>query len=105
MPAAHVLVAGCGGRKLSDVEHDQPEWLQYAAKEWGYGRVTVRDGRDLTFEFVLSESGEVADSVRLHNSRSQRRHCDSIFFQQEEAYAPEGHLRMPGHEGGNGTLS
>ncbi|KAK9811159.1 hypothetical protein WJX73_007407 [Symbiochloris irregularis] len=70
----HVTL-GCGGRKLSDVEHEQPEWLDSAAREWGYGRVQVVDGQEMLFEFVESETGEVFDSVRLENSRSRSRTC------------------------------
>ena len=66
---------GCGGRKLSEVEHEQPQWLQYAAREWGYGRITVRDGGELLYEFVQSKDGAVADSVRLYNTRGERRTC------------------------------
>ena len=69
------LDAGCGGRKLSDVKHDQPDWLASAAREWGYGRVSVFNGQEMLFEFVESESGDVADFVRLSNTHSQQRDC------------------------------
>ncbi|KAK9842562.1 hypothetical protein WJX81_006229 [Elliptochloris bilobata] len=61
------FTVGCGGRKLSDVEHEQPDWLAYAEPEWGYGRVTVVGGDLLLFEFVRSIDGEVRDSGRKQN--------------------------------------
>ena len=66
---------GCGGRKLSDVEHEQPDWLAYAEPEWGYGRVTVSGDDMLLFEYVRSEDGAVRDSVRLRNARACARAC------------------------------
>jgi hypothetical protein len=73
-PSALVTRAGSGGRKLSDVEHGQPEWLAYAEPEWGFGRVTVDSG-ELLFEFVRSGDGAVRDSVRLRNARAGARGC------------------------------
>ena len=46
------ITLGCGGHKLSDVNHDQPEWLAATYVGFGYGRITVHDGYELTFEFV-----------------------------------------------------
>ena len=69
------ITLGCGGRKLSDVNHGQPAWLEYAESEWGYGRARVDGARTLDFEFVHSESGRVADAVTLQNSRSAMRGC------------------------------
>lgn len=80
-----LCAAGCGGRKLSEVEHDQPSWLAYAAREWGYGRVTVRDSSELLFEFVESQSGDVADSARLFNGHSRGRMCDGLGSATSEA--------------------
>ena len=70
--------AGCGGRKLSDVEHSQPGWLEFAESEWGYGRVTVHGSRRLTFEYVRSDSGSVRDAFTLTTSRSAMRGCDAL---------------------------
>ena len=75
-PSAQATRAGSGGRKLSDVEHGQPEWLAYAEPEWGFGRVTV-DGGELLFEFVRSGDGDVRDSVRLRNARAGARGCQA----------------------------
>ena len=83
---------------MSDVEHEQPDWLSYAASEWGYGRIRVRGGSELFFEFVLSEDGSVADSVRLHSARSQQRVCSPATFQQQPALSPASHLRMPAEQ-------
>ncbi|KAK9829258.1 hypothetical protein WJX72_004835 [[Myrmecia] bisecta] len=73
--ATHITL-GCGGRKLSRVEHDQSSWLEYAEAEYGYGRVTVHDGNSLLFEFVGSEDGNTRDSLLLHNSRADARTCN-----------------------------
>jgi hypothetical protein len=70
----HVTL-GCGGRKLSDVKHEQPEWLEYAEREYGFGRVTVEGRRHLRFEYVHSATGRVADSVELKIGRSAMRMC------------------------------
>ena len=67
--------AGCGGRKLSDVTHDQPSWLEYAESEWGYGRVKIVDGGRLEFQYIHSESGKVRDSFVLDNARGNGRQC------------------------------
>ena len=69
---------GCGGRKLSDVEHTQPGWLEYAESEWGYGRVTVHGSRHLTFEYVRSDSGRVRDAFTLTTSHAAMRSCDAL---------------------------
>jgi Iron/zinc purple acid phosphatase-like protein C len=49
------ITLGCGGHRLSDVNHDQPAWLAATAAKFGYGRVTVDDGYSLTFEFVRTD--------------------------------------------------
>lgn len=49
------ITLGCGGHRLSDVNHDQPAWLATTAAKFGYGRVTVDDGYSLTFEFVRTD--------------------------------------------------
>lgn len=49
------LHAGCGGRKLSRVKWSQADWVEYAEKSWGYGRISVKDGSALSFEWVRSE--------------------------------------------------
>eukprot|EP00887_Chlorella_sp_A99_P004312 scaffold15.g4312.t1 len=76
----HVTV-GTGGKKLSQVERDQEEWLEYAQdSDFGYGRVTV-DGRfSLRFEFVTSEGGEVLDSTTIRNIRADLRACNYDAF-------------------------
>ena len=61
------LTVGCAGRKLSDVEHDQPEWLEAADVRYGYGRVTVEGGDSLLFEYVSSE-GEAGAFVRMRGA-------------------------------------
>ena len=70
------LDAGNGGRKLSDVEPEQPDWLEYADREWGFARITVDGSRSLLVESVSSETGDVRDSVRLEIAASARRHCN-----------------------------
>ena len=46
---------GCGGRKLSRVKYSQADWVEYAEKSWGYGRIFVKDGTELKYEWVRSE--------------------------------------------------
>ncbi|GAB4817121.1 hypothetical protein N2152v2_004167 [Parachlorella kessleri] len=70
----HVTV-GCAGRKLSSVEHEQPDWLEFAESRFGFGRVTVRDGSSLTWDYIRTEDGRVHDSVTLYNKREGRRGC------------------------------
>lgn len=57
--------AGCGGRKLSSVQHTQPDWLEYAEREFGYGRIRVDGSRSLAFEYVHSEDGKAWDSFTI----------------------------------------
>lgn len=80
------ITLGCGGRKLSDVEHEQPDWLAHAEKEWGYGRFHITDGTSLHYEFVRSEDGSVGDSVHLHNDQIEHRLCGKSALQS--ALAP-----------------
>lgn len=75
----HVTV-GCAGRKLSSVEFDQPDWLEFAQSEFGFGRVTVRDGHSLTWDFIRSDDGRVHDSATIYNKRDGRRGCDDNAF-------------------------
>ena len=76
------------------MEHDQPEWLQSAKREWGYGRIQVRDGHELSYEFVQSEDGRVADSVTLYNSRSNQWLCSAAQKgRSSSAPAPHGQLQ------------
>jgi len=75
------ITLGCGGHKLSDVNHDQPDWLAATHVNFGYGRITVHDGYELTFEFVRSSDGEVHDSYHLRNERADRRSCFEAVFQ------------------------
>jgi len=97
-PSAQATRAGSGGRKLSDVEHGQPEWLAYAEPEWGFGRVTV-DGGELLFEFVRSGDGDVRDSVRLRNARAGARGCQAGGPLQDAGHhaklSPSGSGRAP----------
>lgn len=83
------LILGCGGRKLSEVQHTQPAWLEHAERKWGFGRVIVK-GRHMVFEFVHSETGKVADSVTLKVGRSAVQSCntaDSVSDdRQQDAY-------------------
>ena len=76
-PFSEELHVGCGGRKLSEVEHTQPVWLEHAEMEYGFGKVSVR-GRRLRFEYIHSETGHIADSVDLKIGRSAVRSCNSL---------------------------
>ena len=49
------MQVGCAGRKLSSVEHEQPDWLEFAESRFGFGRVTVRDGYSLTWDYIRTE--------------------------------------------------
>lgn len=69
------ITLGCGGHQLSDVNHQQPVWLEAAQLHYGYGRITVHDGYDLTFEYVRSMDGKVYDSKTFHNERADRLEC------------------------------
>lgn len=66
------MISGCGGRKLSSVTHTQPDWLEYAELQYGFGRVTVQGAESLLFEYVLSETGEVRDAFMIHGSDTRR---------------------------------
>ena len=59
------IVLGCGGHKLSDVDHDQYAWLDYSEVNYGYGRVTVDGGRSLKLEYVTTVDNRVHDNVSL----------------------------------------
>ena len=50
--AAAVPQVGCAGHKLTDITHDQEDWLEYATVRHGYGRVTVSGADSLLFEMV-----------------------------------------------------
>lgn len=69
------ITLGCAGHRLSDVNHDQEDWLVTTYTEFGYGRVTVADGYSLTFEYVRTKDGKVKDSYRLENSRADANMC------------------------------
>ncbi|KAK9868893.1 hypothetical protein WJX84_002861 [Apatococcus fuscideae] len=69
------LIIGCGGRKLSRVKYSQADWVEYAEKSWGYGRISVKDGSELSMEWVRTEDGQVLDGFELRNTRAERRHC------------------------------
>lgn len=53
------ITLGCGGHRLSDVNHDQPDWLVSTAAKFGYGRVTVSDGYALKFEYIRTDVSDV----------------------------------------------
>ena len=59
------------------MQHTQPVWLEHAEREYGFGKVSVR-GRHLRFEYIHSETGDVADSVDLKIGRSAVRSCDTL---------------------------
>lgn len=69
------ITLGCGGHKLSDSKHNQPAWLEAHYVHYGYGRITVHDGNDLTFEYVRSSDGKVYDTKTLHNERADQKQC------------------------------
>lgn len=80
----HVTL-GCGGRKLSDVDHDQYNWLAYARVSFGYGRVSADGDRSLRLEYITTANGHVHDSVVLHNDYDGQDYCRG-----------RGHRRMVG---------
>ena len=72
------MTVGCGGRKLSSVKHTQPDWLEYAEREYGYGRLRVDGDEGLSFEYVHSESGEVWDTFDLAPKSDMRsKNCNT----------------------------
>lgn len=70
----HVTL-GCGGHKLSDVDHDQYDWLDYSETEFGYGRVTADGDHSLRLEYITTDHGEIRDTVTLHNDYDGRDYC------------------------------
>ena len=70
----HVTL-GCGGHKLSEVDHDQYNWLEYAETKFGYGRVFADFDRSLRLEYVTTDDGEVQDSVTLYNNYDGKDLC------------------------------
>ncbi|KAL3137475.1 hypothetical protein ABBQ38_004764 [Trebouxia sp. C0009 RCD-2024] len=70
----HVTL-GCGGHKLSEVDHDQYDWLAYARTAFGYGRVTADGDRSLRLDYVTTAHGDVHDSVTLHNDYDGQDYC------------------------------
>ena len=70
----HVTI-GCGGHKLSEVDHDQYDWLAYARTAFGYGRVTADGDRSLRLEYITTAHGDVYDSVTLHNDYDGQDYC------------------------------
>lgn len=69
------ITLGCGGHKLSDVDHDQYDWLAYARIEFGYGRVVADRDRSLRLEYITTERGDVYDEVTLHNDYDGKDYC------------------------------
>ena len=69
------ITLGCGGHKLSDVDHDQYSWLDYAETRFGYGRVTADGDRNLQFEYITTDDGEIRDTVTLHNDYDWKDIC------------------------------
>ena len=78
------LVAGNGGHKLSEVKHEQPNWLEYADRKYGFARVSVQGSERLLLEYVSSEMGKVRDFVELSIADSAISRCS---FQQKVAEA------------------
>lgn len=70
----HVTL-GCGGHKLSEVDHDQYDWLEYAETMFGYGRVTAEYDKRLTLEYITTDDGRVRDSVTLYNNYDGKDLC------------------------------
>ena len=70
----HVTM-GCGGHQLSDVDHDQYDWLAYARVQHGYGRVIADGDRSLRLEYITTDHGDVYDTVTLHNDYDGQDYC------------------------------
>jgi hypothetical protein len=62
------VLAGTGGRKLSDIAGDQSAWLEAAAELWGFVRLDAAGGDALRLQFVASEDGQVVDEVELRGA-------------------------------------
>ena len=73
-----IKFAGNGGRKLSEVKHEQPDWLEFAERKYGYARITVDGSKSLLVEYVSSETGKVRDSVQLEVAHSAMKGCNSV---------------------------
>ena len=70
----HVL-AGTGGRRLSDIAGDQSDWLDAAAQVWGFVRLDAGGGDALRLQFVASQGGGVVDEVTLRGVDRGQRLC------------------------------
>ena len=70
----HVL-AGTGGRKLSDIAGDQSDWLEAAAELWGFVRLDAGGGDALRLQFLSSEDGGVVDETTLLGSDRGQKLC------------------------------
>lgn len=71
------VILGCGGHKLSDVDHDQYGWLDYAEINYGYGRVSVHGDNSLELEYIATLDGRVHDSVKLWKDDDHLQGCGS----------------------------
>jgi hypothetical protein len=66
----HHMTIGSGGHRLSDVDHDQLDWLAAAERTYGYGRVQVQGADSLRFEFIATDDSTVRDSVTMMRDNS-----------------------------------
>ena len=92
--ATHITL-GCGGHRLSDVNHDQPEWLAATHAQFGYGRVTVSDGYQLAFEYVRTKVCAIFWPIQVRVS-GLRHMCQSWCEGPKSDCSAEGvHIRKP----------
>lgn len=71
------MILGCGGHKLSDVDHEQYGWLDYAEINYGYGRVSVHGDNSLELEYIATDDGRVHDSVKLWKDDDYLQGCNN----------------------------
>ena len=97
------ITLGCGGHKLSDVDHDQYDWLAYARIDFGYGRVIADGDRSLRLEYVTTEHGDVYDAVTLHNDYDGKDYCRGRSHRRVAGVQLQGETSVDGEGSQNGS--
>ncbi|KAA6417699.1 MAG: nucleotide pyrophosphatase phosphodiesterase [Trebouxia sp. A1-2] len=87
----HVTL-GCGGHKLSDIDHDQYDWLDYSETKFGYGRVTADGDHSLRLEYITTDDGDIRDTVTLHNDYDGHDYCRGHGHRRYNGIQPAGEV-------------
>lgn len=68
----HIVIGMAGDVEgLTDRWLSAPDWRAIRDARLGYAMLDFQDASTMRFEYVLSESGEVADSFVLHKDRAE----------------------------------